>query len=44
MVESTERGKSEEECGFRKDISCSDQIFVVSHLCEKMTENVFDAK
>ena len=42
-MKSTERGKSEEECGFRKDISCSVQIFVVSLLCEMMTESVFDA-
>ena len=37
-VESTVRGKSEKQFGFRKNTSFSDQIFVVRELCEKMKE------
>ena len=38
VVESTERVIGEDQCDFRKDKNCSDQIFVAGQLCNKMTE------
>ena len=37
-VESTEKGIGEGQCGFKNNISCSDQILVVRQLFEKMKE------
>ena len=36
MVESTKRGKSEKQSGFRNERRCSDQIVVVRKLYKKM--------
>ena len=38
VMESTKRGIGDEQCGTRKDISCSDPIFVIGKLCEKIKE------
>ena len=38
MAESTASGVDEDQCVFRKDRKCSDQIFIVEHLSETMKE------
>ena len=38
VMEFTERGTGDEQYGCRKDRNCSDQIFFIRLLCEKMTE------
>ena len=38
VVESTEGGIGEDQCGFRRDSKCQEQIFVLERLCKKMKE------
>ena len=38
VIECTDEAIGEEQCGFRSGRGCSDQIFVVRQICEKMLE------